>query len=607
MMENGIKHLSIKELERLADDIRKRILEVVSKNGGHLGSALGAVELIIGMHYVFECKKDPFIFDVSHQAYAHKLLSGRWEEFESLRQFGGISGYTKPSESECDYFNAGHSSTSISLAVGSAKAIKLKNEDRVPVVLIGDGAMSAGMVYEAMNELGELKLPVIIVLNDNEMSIGKPIGALSKHLTKLKAGRMYQSFKENFKKLLDFAPKDVRYAAKKFEEMFSVNGIFFEELGLEYIGVIDGHNLKEIIEVYKIAKELKKPVIIHAKTTKGKGYKIAEGHFEKWHGVGAFDLKTGEFIKKSSLSATKVFSEKLLELAKEDKKVVGVTAAMPGGTGIGELIKRYPDRFWDVAIAEQHAVTSMASMAKEGFKPFVAIYSTFLQRGYDQIIHDVCLDNYPVRFAIDRAGIVGADGETHQGVFDVGYLRIVPNIVLFAPRDFETLKKAVEFAYKFDEAPSAFRYPRGAFRLNDGVFGADEFELGKGEILIESENIMLIGYGDGVGRAYEVYQELKKNGEDVGLVDLRFIKPLDEELLASLRAKRWYVFSDNVKKGGVGELLSEFVNKNDMDVKIESFEYPNKFIPHGGVKEIEEFLGVDVKSAAKKIMEDIKA
>ena len=597
----NVKNMNIEELNRLAEQIRQRILEVVSQKGGHLSSTLGAVELIIAMHYVFDVEKDPFIFDVSHQAYAHKLLTGRWESFDTLRQFGGISGYTRPSESRYDYFSAGHSSTSISVAVGAAKAIKLKNQNRTPVVLIGDGAMSAGMVYEAMNELGDLKLPVVIILNDNEMSIGKPIGALSKYLTKLKAGRFYQNFKERFKKFLDSAPKDVKYAAKKFEEIFSVNGVFFEELGLEYIGPIDGHDLEEIIEVLKIAKELRKPVVVHAKTIKGKGYKQAEGYYEHWHGVGPFDLKTGEPLKKSGLSATKVFAQKLLEIAKTDDKVVGVTAAMPSGTGMKELMKEFPQRFWDVGIAEQHAVTSMAPMAKEGFKPFVAIYSTFLQRGYDQIIHDVCLDNYPVRFAIDRAGIVGADGETHQGVFDVGYLRILPNMTLFAPRDFETLKKAVEFAHKFDKGPCAFRYPRGAFALPDGIFEPKDFEYAKGEILVQNDEIMLIAYGNGVGKAYKVLKELENEGIEAGLVDLRFVKPFDEELLKSLKAKKWYVISDNAKEGGIAEMLEDFINRENMNVRVKSFEYPDKFIPHGSVEEVEKYLGVDVQSIVKTI------
>jgi len=615
-MENGksemknekfdVKNLSLKELNKLSEDIRKRILEVVSAKGGHLSSTLGAVELIIGMHYVFDVEKDPFIFDVSHQAYAHKLLTGRWEEFVTLRQFGGISGYTKPSESKYDYFSAGHSSTSISVAVGAAKAIKLKNEDRIPVVLIGDGAMSAGMAYEALNELGYRKYPVVIILNDNEMSIGKPIGALSKYLTRLKAGKFYQGFKEKFKKFLDSAPKDIKYMAKKVEEIFSVHGVFFEEMGLEYIGPIDGHNLEEIIETLKIAKSLKKPVIVHAKTIKGKGYKQAEGYYEHWHGVGPFDLTTGNPLKNSALSATKVYSNKLLELAKNDEKIVGVTAAMPSGTGMKELIQEFPERFWDVGIAEQHAVTSMAPLAKEGFIPFVAIYSTFLQRGYDQIIHDVCLDNYPVRFAIDRAGIVGADGETHQGVFDVGFLRIVPNMTLFAPRDFASLQKAVEFAYQYHDGPCAFRYPRGAFSLEDGIFEAKDFELAKAEILIDSDEIMLIAYGNGVGKAYNVHKILKEKGIKSGIIDLRFIKPFDKELLRNIKAKKWYVISDNAKEGGIGEMLSEFINEEHLNAEIESFEYPDKFIPHGDVKKVEKFLKVDEESIALKIESDIK-
>jgi len=600
-----IKNMDIKELNELAKRIREKILNTVSKHGGHLSSTLGAVDLIIGMHYVFDVEKDPFIFDVSHQAYAHKLLTDRWEDFDTLRQFGGISGYTRPSESKYDYFSAGHSSTSISVAVGAAKAIKLKKEDRIPVVLIGDGAMSAGMVYEALNELGDKKLPVVIILNDNEMSIGKPIGAISKYLTKLKAGKVYQGFKEKFKNFLEKMPSELKYTAKKMEEFLSVNGIFFEEMGLEYIGPIDGHNLEEIIETLEIAKNLKKPVIIHAKTIKGKGYKEAEGYYEHWHGVGPFDLKTGKSLKKSKISATKVFSKTLLELAKEDEKIVGVTAAMPSGTGMKELMEKFSNRFWDVGIAEQHAVTSMAPMAKEGFKPFVAIYSTFLQRGYDQIIHDVCIDNYPVRFAIDRAGIVGADGETHQGVFDVGYLRILPNMTLFAPRDFETLKKAVFFAYRFNKGPCAFRYPRGAFELEDNIFEAKEFELGKAELLIENEDIMLVGYGNGVGKAYKVWHILKEKGIKAGLLDLRFIKPFDEEFLKNIEAKKWYVISDNAKKGGIGEMLSAFTKENKLHKYIKSFEYPDKFIPHGDVKEVEKFLGVDEESIAENILKDI--
>lgn len=604
-----LKGLTLSQLEEVAELIRQRILEVVSKNGGHLSSTLGAVELIIGMHYVFDPEKDPFIFDVSHQAYAHKLLTGRWREFETLRQFGGISGYTKPSESPYDYFSAGHSSTSLSIAVGAAKAIKLKGEKRIPVVLIGDGAMSAGMVYEAMNELGERKYPVVIILNDNEMSISRPIGAISKYLTRLKAGRFYQGFKERVKRALRALPGEFHYIARKLEEFLAVNGILFEELGLEYIGPIDGHNLEEIISTLQQAKEMGKPVVVHAKTIKGKGYRQAEGYYEHWHGVSPFDLTTGKPLKRPKLSATKVFSKELARLAEGDRKVVGVTAAMPSGTGLKELIQKFPDRFWDVGIAEQHAVTSMAPLAKEGFKPFVAIYSTFLQRGYDQVIHDVCLDNYPVRFAIDRAGIVGADGETHQGVFDVGFLRLLPNIRLMAPRDFGTLREAVRFAYLWDRSPIAFRYPRGEFDLPDGLFPPTPFREGKGEILKPGRQVMILGYGNGVGRGYQAIEWLKGEGVpdgEVGLVDLRFLKPLDLELLLELEAEVWVVVSDNVQDGGVGELIREAVGAHHRFPEIYTFEYPTIFIPHGTKGELERWMGVDPVSIGKFIKERLR-
>jgi len=595
----NIKDKNIKELEALSNEIRKKIINSVAKNGGHLSSTLGAVELIIGMHYVFDKEKDPFIFDVSHQAYAHKMLSDRWDKFDRLRQIDGISGYTRPSESKYDYFSAGHSSTSISVAVGAAKAIKLKKEDRIPVVMIGDGSITAGMAYEALNELGYRKYPVVIILNDNEMSIGKPTGAISKYLTKMKAGKFYQGMKEKFKGFLDNLPQDFKYAAKKFEEMFAINGIFFEEMGLEYIGPIDGNNLEEVIETLKIAKELNKPVVVHAKTIKGKGYKQAEGYFEHWHGVGPFDINTGESLKKSTLNATKVFSNHLQTQAEKNEKIVGVTAAMPSGTGMKELLERWPERFWDVAIAEQHAVTSMAALAKEGFRPFVAIYSTFLQRGFDQIVHDVCIDKYPVIFAIDRAGIVGQDGETHQGLLDIGYLKIIPNITIFAPRCFKTLEYAIDFAIEYTKNATAFRYPRGAFY--EVEVEATPFELGKAEILKESNNIMLIGYGNGVGRAWQVAKKLEAEGIEVGVMDLRFIKPLDTQTLKNLKAKKWFVFSDTAKIGGVAESLQAFSNDNSLHKKIISFEIEDKYIPHGETKDIEKMLKIDIDSLVDRV------
>jgi len=596
-----IKDYTVEELEVLAQKIRDRILATVSKNGGHLSSTMGATDLIVAMHKVFDVNKDPFIFDVSHQAYAHKLLTDRWETFDTLRQFGGISGYTKPKESSYDYYVAGHSSTSISLAVGAAKAIALKGEERIPVAFIGDGSMSAGMVYEALNELGDRKYPVVIILNDNEMSIAKPIGAISKLLSQTMAGSFYQKFKRKVEKVLEHFPEGATYMAKRFEESFKLitPGILFEEMGIEYIGPVDGHDISSLIETMEIAKQFGKPVIIHAQTTKGKGYEIAEGTKEHWHGVGAFDLETGKAYKKSSVkSATQIFSETLVSMADEDEKIVGVTAAMPSGTGLDAVIKKYPERFWDVAIAEQHAVTSMGPLAKEGFKPFCVIYSTFLQRGYDQVIHDIALMDLGVAFALDRAGIVGEDGETHQGVFDISYLRAIPNMTLFAPYNETTMKLAMAFAKEYNHS-CAFRYPRGSFLAEDCQCPA--FELGKSVLLQEGEEILFIGYGNGVGRAEQTAAILEKK---VAILDLRFVKPLDEAMLESLsrRYKQWYVFSDSAKRGGVGSAILEFLNEKGIsDISLTSFEYDDAFITHGNTRLVEESLGLLPEQLAERV------
>jgi 1-deoxy-D-xylulose-5-phosphate synthase len=598
-----IKAYSIEELNTLADDIRQKILETVSKNGGHLSSTMGAADLIVAMHKVFDVEKDPFIFDVSHQAYAHKLLTDRWDRFETLRQFGGISGYTKPKESPYDYYVAGHSSTSISLAVGAAKAIALKGEERIPVAFIGDGSMSAGMVYEALNELGDRKYPVVIILNDNEMSIAKPIGAISKLLSQTMAGSFYQKFKGKVEKVLDHLPESAMYMAKRFEESFKLitPGILFEEMGIEYIGPVDGHNIESLVETMEVAKALGKPVLIHAQTTKGKGYEIAEGTKEHWHGVSAFDLKTGEAPKKAGAAkaATAIFSETLVELADEDEKVVGVTAAMPSGTGLSAAIEKYPERFWDVAIAEQHAVTSMGPLAKEGFKPFCTIYSTFLQRGFDQVVHDIALMDLGVTFALDRAGIVGEDGETHQGAFDISYLRGIPNMTLLAPYNETTMKHCMTFAKEYDH-PCAFRYPRGAFLAED--VESPTYELGKSVLLQEGEGILFIGYGNGVGRAQKVVELIDTTP---AVLDLRFVKPLDEDMLIELseKYKKWYVFSDSAAQGGVGSAILEFLSeKKIQDVELTTFEYNDAFITHGNTKLVEESLGILPEQLVKRIM-----
>jgi len=601
----NIKDKNIQELEQVCKDIREKILKVVSKNGGHLSSTLGATELIVAMHKVFDSKKDPFIFDVSHQSYAHKLLTNRWEEFDTLRQFNGLCGYTKPSESDDDYFVAGHSSTSISLGVGAAKAIALKGEQdsRVPVVMIGDGSMTAGMVYEALNELGDRKYPMVIILNDNEMSIAKPIGALSRILSSAMASPFYQSFRKQTESFVENFGEGAKYIAKRMEESLKLitPGILFEEMGIDYIGPIDGHNLESLIDILQKAKDLKRPVVVHCQTLKGKGYDIAEGKEEKWHGVGPFDLDSGSAFKKSSTkSATQIFTESLMHLAQRNDKIVGATAAMPSGTGMSELMEKYPNRFWDVAIAEQHAVTSMSALAKEGFKPFCTIYSTFLQRGYDQVIHDTCLMDLPVVFALDRAGIVGEDGETHQGVFDISFLRAIPNMTLFAPRDEKSFHQAMAFAAEYQH-PCSLRYPRGSFTQTTLV-ESSEFELAKSQLLLSNNSdILFIGYGNGVGRAYETSLHVEA---EVSILDLRFVKPLDKDMLRDLstKHKKWFVFSDSSRAGGVGSAILEFLaDEKIIDIELTSFEYSDDFITHGNTKLVEESLGLLPEQLARKV------
>ncbi len=668
-----IRHLlpqaSIVELQNLAEAIRYRILEVVSKNGGHLSSTLGAVELILGMHAVFDCTLHPFIYDVSHQAYAHKLLTGRYKEFASLRQIHGISGFIAPYESQLDYFIAGHSSTSLSLAVGVAKAKKLRNDPYKPIVMIGDGSMSAGLVYEALNELGDLKLPVIIILNDNEMSIAKPIGAISKILSKTIASPLYQSMKEKIKKVVDKMPNGATFIAKRFEESFKLitPGLLFEEFGIDYIGPIDGNNIEEIITTLKSVQRLNRPVLLHCQTIKGKGYQIAEGRYEKWHGVAPFDLSTGQAITKSAIkSPTAVFSDTLLDMARQNEKIVGVTAAMPSGTGLDKLMDSMPQRFFDVAIAEQHAVTSMAAMAKEGFKPYIAIYSTFLQRAFDQIVHDTCIMNLPVVFCIDRAGIVGEDGETHQGLLDIAYLQSIPNMSLIAPRDNKTLAIQLEFSQHFT-SPLAIRYPRAQFMLETYFSHLESFMQGnapehthckqscnillqhlqdsityhtclkthKAQMLYDSlrdiitdsaciqhnekntqcqKKILLIGYGNGVGRmAYVWLTLLAQHNIHASLLDLVSFKPLDTAMLATCLQTYTHIFimSDNYKNGGVGtqimHLAFTILEQNIIAQlpKIISFEIKDTFVRHGNTQKVEECLGIDTNALVSKIIESL--
>ncbi len=612
---SDLKTLSNSDLAALCDEIRKIILNTVSHTGGHLSSNLGAVELTVAMHAVFDSAKDPFIFDVSHQCYTHKILTNRLDRFDSLRQFKGISGYTKPSESSADYFIAGHSSTSISLAVGAAKSIALKNEQnsRIPVAIIGDGALTGGMAYEALNELGERKYPCVIILNDNEMSISTPIGAISRYLSQMMAGPAYQAFKARINRLLSYAPEAAAYMAKRLEEGIRLitPGMLFEELGLEYIGPVDGHDIGALISALKTAKTMNKPVIVHATTIKGKGYAPAEGKFEKWHGVAPFCLIDDDSSVATSqnsvknLSATQIFSNALLNLAKKHENIVGVTAAMPSGTGMDALIKAFANRFWDVAICEQHAVTSMAAMAKEGFKPYIAIYSTFLQRAYDQVIHDCAIMALPVVFCIDRAGIVGEDGETHQGLFDISYLNAVPNMHLAAPRCKRSFEALMEFSYSFDK-PLAIRYPRGSFAEEVlSEFETPKIELGKSQLLKSGDaDTLFIGYGAAVATAIKTANELRDK-LDPAILDLVFAKPLDEKMLLDLagKYKKWFIFSDSAKKGGVGEILAGFLQANQINsILITSFEIADIFVPHGHIDDISSHLNISPAHLAKWVL-----
>lgn len=591
----NIKSLNENELKELCSDIRATIIEQVSKNGGHLSSNLGVVELSVVLHHLFDIKENPLIFDVSHQCYAHKILTNR--NLENLRQFNGISGYTEPNESEYDFFIAGHSSTSISLATGVAKAFSLNKKDAIPIAIIGDGAMGCGLAYEALNELGDRKYPSIIILNDNKMSISKPIGAVSRFLSKSLSSPIYQKFKKGVEAMLEYLPEGARYTAKRFEDGFKLitpAGMFFEELGLEYIGPIDGHNIADLITALNLAKSLKKPVLLHIQTIKGYGYEYSLNDEGSWHGVGAFDIKTGKSLSSSKKpSATAIFSDILDELASKNEKIVGLSAAMPSGTGIDKLIAKYPNRFYDVGIAEAHAVTSMAAMSKCGFMPVVAIYSTFLQRAYDSLIHDCAILNLNMVFALDRAGIVGNDGKTHQGAFDISYISCIPNFKICAPTNAKSFKLLLEYATS-KVGLIAIRYPRGSFALDESY----EPSLKTHFIKNVNSNISFLGFGEGVAKALVVSEEINAN-----VIDLVFAKPLNKEFLLNLAksSKEWHIFSESAKIGGLNSIISSFLKEYDLDIKLISYEYEDEFITHGNTNEVMQSLGLDAKSIINKI------
>jgi 1-deoxy-D-xylulose-5-phosphate synthase len=608
-----IKNLSISDLYSLCKDIRERILEVVAKNGGHLAPSLGAVELIVALHYVFDSPKDKLIFDVGHQAYAHKLLTGRKDRFDTLRKKGGLSGFLKLSESEHDAFGAGHASTSLPAALGFAVARDLEKKDYEVVAIIGDGALTGGLSWEALNNIGHLKKKVIVVLNDNEMSISKSIGAISEYLSRIRTEPSYLKIKEDLEFILRRIPlgmplwESLQRLKEAFKHIF-IPGMIFEELGFTYLGPIDGHNLEALIEILQRAKNIPGPTLVHIFTKKGKGYPPAETNPEKFHGVPPFDLETGEvFEPQFPPTYTEVFADSLVSLAEEDERIIAITAAMPSGTGLSSFARKFPTRFFDVGMGEACAVTFAAGLACRGFKPVVAIYSTFLQRAYDMIIHDVCLQNLPVVFAIDRAGIVGEDGATHQGLFDIAYLFPIPNLVISAPANEWELASLLKTALNSNR-PFAIRYPR-ARGIGVPYENPQILPIGKGEVRREGEDLCIIALGTMVHPAEMAVDMLEKEGIKSALINPRFVKPIDEELILSFaeRIKRVIVVEEGIIRGGFGYQIAHLLlSKGLSDVRIK-FMGIDGFVEHGRREELLQLFGLTpegIYQSAKEILKE---
>lgn len=605
-----IKHLSPDELKELAYELRARLIQVTSKTGGHVAPNLGTVELTLALHYVFHSPEDKLVWDVGHQAYVHKLLTGRNKDFNSLRQFDGVSGFPKRSESEHDSFGVGHASTSISAATGFAISRDQKKENHEVIAIIGDGSLTGGMAYEALDHAGHLGLNMTVILNDNNMSIDKNVGSMSEYLTRVRSGSNYKKTKNELEGFLKKIPVlgskmfDIADFFKDSLRNIVVPGSFFEELGFKYFGPINGHNLPQLISVLENSKNFDCPVLIHCITTKGKGYLPAEERPDKFHGTGAYDPKTGQSTSsKSTPTYTDIFAKTMIALGKQDKRISGITAAMPSGTGIGAFTKEFPDRSYDVGIAEEHAVTMASAMALDGQKPVVAIYSTFLQRSFDQIIHDVALQNAPVIFALDRGGIVGEDGPTHHGVFDLSYLRMIPNMVVMAPKDENELQNMLYSATKYD-APTAIRYPRGK---GLGVALDETFqylEVGKSEVLQEGTDILMIAVGSMVHPATNVANTLEQKGYSVGIINARFIKPLDQTTLLSQisKAKHIITLEENVLAGGFGSAVSELLKTNgNTDYSMLSIGIPDEFVPHGNTDILKRELKLDEDGILQQI------
>ena len=602
-----IKKLNIKEMEELAEEIREFLIKSISQTGGHLASNLGVVELTLALHKVFDSPKDKLVWDVGHQSYVHKIITGRKDQFPTLRQLNGLSGFPKENESEHDIFDTGHSSTSISVGLGLACARDIKRENYEVVSVIGDGSITGGMALEAINHLGYLNKKMIIILNDNEMSIDENVGGMSRYLSSIIRNAKANQVKDSIEKVLSMT-KAGNFIYKKADKI--KDGIIskftpqdcelFESLGIKYYGPIDGHNIKELVDMLNKAKKKKGPVLLHVITQKGKGYKFAENEPNKYHGVSKFNIEEG--IKSSSKeSISSVVGKKLVNMADEDKDVVAITAAMPSGTGLNYFAQSYPYRYFDVGIAEQHAATFAAGLAKDGMKPYFAVYSSFLQRGYDQIIHDVCITKKKVTFLIDRAGLVGNDGETHHGMFDLSYLNIVPNITVMAPKDTKELELMMDLSLDID-GPCAIRYPRGnAYYINKGSY--EPIKIGTYELLEEGEDVLILAIGNMVAKALEVREILLKDGINPTIVNARFLKPMDESLLNKVISKHNKVITieDNVVSGGFGSRINKFIIDNNYNVKIENIGIPDKFVEHGSVDELFEVIGMTSTQIANRI------
>lgn len=608
-----LKKLSEKELNILAEEIREFLLEKVSHSGGHIASNLGVVELTIALHKVFNLPEDKVIWDVGHQCYIHKILTGRKDRFDTLRQFKGLSGFPKRDESEYDFFDSGHSSNSISVALGMAKARDLKNEHYSVVSVIGDGALTGGIAYEALNNVSDLKTNLIVILNDNEMSISKNIGGISSHLAKLRTTPFYTEFKKKFNHVVTGIPivgNSVYSGMGKVKDLVKylvLSGIIFEQFGFKYIGPVDGHDIHELLSVMKSAKKAKVPVLIHAITKKGKGYRLAEDKPDKFHGVPPFDLETGKNTNNRKCeSYSAVFGSKLIEMAEEDKRIVAITAAMEDGTGLSQFAHKFPNRFFDVGIAEQHALSYAAGLAINGIKPFIAIYSTFLQRAYDQLLTDICLQKLPVILGIDRSGIVGEDGETHNGIFGLSFLSHMPNLTMMVPKDKNELKAMMDYALMVG-APCTISYPRGEvldlsdisqnYNMNEPI-----------ECLKEGHELAIIASGRMVERAYNCAKILEEQNINATVLNYRIIKPFNKELMLQMIGKSKYVITleDNSIYGGMGSIVASFLGGTHNQVKLLHLGWPDKFIEHGNIKSLEEYYGLDLESIVHKIKEFIK-